>query len=571
MATIGDFDPLNSTVPATKIEVTVSCRNLLDMDTFSKSDPVVVLYVQGLGTKEWREFGRTEVIDNTLNPDFVRKFVLDFFFEEKQNLRFDVYNVDTRSSNLSKHVSTFSDFLGQMFCTLGEIIGSTGSRLERTLSGIPGKKCGSIIFTAEELSNCRDIATMQFCANKLDKKDFFGKSDPFLVFYRSNEDGTFTICHKTEVIKNNLNPVWQPFTIPVRALCNGDYDRTVKVDVYDWDRDGSHDFIGEFTTSYRELSRGQSQFNVYEVLNPKKKGKKKKYINSGTVTLLSFKVESEYTFVDFIRGGTQLNFTVAIDFTASNGNPSQPTSLHYMSPYQMNAYAMALKAVGEIIQDYDSDKLFPAYGFGAKLPPDGKISHAFPLSSNTENPNCVGIDGVLEAYFQSLRTVQLYGPTNFAPVINQVARCAEEVTDGSQYFVLLMITDGVISDMAQTKEAVVNAASLPMSIIIVGVGPAEFDAMEELDGDEVRVSSRGRFAERDIVQFVPFRDYIDRSGNQVLSMARLAKDVLAEIPDQLLSFMKSRGIEPRPPLPATSDSPSVSTTTSTTKERNMHA
>lgn len=63
----------------------------------------------------------------------------------------------------------------------------------------------------------------------------------------------------------------------------------------------------------------------------------------------------------------------------SPGNPSQPTSLHYMSPYQMNAYAMALKAVGEIIQDYDSDKHFPAYGFGAKLPPDGKISHAFPL------------------------------------------------------------------------------------------------------------------------------------------------------------------------------------------------
>lgn len=65
------------------------------------------------------------------------------------------------------------------------------------------------------------------------------------------------------------------------------------------------------------------------------------------------------------------------------GNPSQPTSLHYMNPYQMNAYAMALKAVGEIIQDYDSDKLFPVYGFGAKLPPDGKISHAFPLVRHT--------------------------------------------------------------------------------------------------------------------------------------------------------------------------------------------
>lgn len=61
------------------------------------------------------------------------------------------------------------------------------------------------------------------------------------------------------------------------------------------------------------------------------------------------------------------------------GNPSQPTSLHYMSPYHLNAYALALRAVGEIIQDYDSDKMFPALGFGAKLPPDGRVSHEFPL------------------------------------------------------------------------------------------------------------------------------------------------------------------------------------------------
>lgn len=66
-------------------------------------------------------------------------------------------------------------------------------------------------------------------------------------------------------------------------------------------------------------------------------------------------------------------------YLSQTGNPAQPTSLHYMSPYQLNAYAMALKAVGEIIQDYDSDKMFPALGFGAKLPPDGRISHEFAL------------------------------------------------------------------------------------------------------------------------------------------------------------------------------------------------
>ncbi|CAL8251641.1 unnamed protein product, partial [Arctogadus glacialis] len=298
MATVCDFDPITGSIPATKVEITVSCRNLLDRDTFSKSDPLVVLYTQGVECKQWREFGRTEVIDNTLNPDFVRKYILDYFFEEKQNLRFDVYDIDSKSPDLAKH-----DFLGQVYCTLGEIVGSPASRLDKPLGGIPGKACGTIILSAEELGNCRDCATMKFCANKLDKKDFFGKSDPFMVFYRSNEDGTFTICHKTEVVKNTLNPLWQPFSIPVRALCNGDYDRTIKVEVYDWDRDGSHDFIGEFTTSYKELCRGQNQHNVYEVVNVKKKIKKKRYINSGTVSMLSFSVESEHTFLDYIKGG----------------------------------------------------------------------------------------------------------------------------------------------------------------------------------------------------------------------------------------------------------------------------
>uniref|UniRef100_A0A8C2CFT5 Copine VIII n=1 Tax=Cyprinus carpio TaxID=7962 RepID=A0A8C2CFT5_CYPCA len=383
------------------------------------------------------------------------------------------------------------------------------------------------------LSSCFESVLMQFCGNKLDKKDFFGKSDPFLVFYRSNKDGTFTICHKTEVVKNTLDPVWQAFKIPVRALCNGDYDRAIKIEVYDWDRDGGHDYIGEFSTSYRELSKGHSQFTVWEV----------SHSHFPHVYFTHFCLKYHKCFLKISY--TQINFTVAIDFTASNGNPSQPTSLHYMSPYHLNAYALALRAVGEIIQDYDSDKLFPALGFGAKLPPDGRISHEFPLNGNPENPYCSGIEGVLEAYYQSLKSVRLYGPTYFSPVINHVARYASLVKDGSEYFILLIISDGVISDMAQTKESIINASSLPMSIIIVGVGPAEFDEMIELDGDEVRISSRGRFAERDIVQFVPFRDYIDRRGNHILSMARLAKDVLAEIPDQFLQYVRSRGIKPQ--------------------------
>ena len=47
-----------------------------------------------------------------------------------------------------------------------------------------------------------------------------------------------------------------------------------------------------------------------------------------------------------------------------------------------------------------------------------------------------------------------------------------------------MLTDGAISDMMATKQAVIAASHLPMSIIIVGVGEANFDAMNELDSDD---------------------------------------------------------------------------------------
>ena len=61
--------------------------------------------------------------------------------------------------------------------------------------------------------------------------------------------------------------------------------------------------------------------------------------------------------------------------------------------------------------------------------------------------------------------------------------------------------------MPATRDAIVQASCLPLSIIIVGIGGADFQAMEELDGDEEgtgRLTSKGRAAQRDIVQVGEF-------------------------------------------------------------------
>lgn len=87
---------------------------------------------------------------------------------------------------------------------------------------------------------------------------------------------------------------------------------------------------------------------------------------------------------------------------------------------------------------------------------------------------------------------------------------------------------------------------LPYSIIIVGVGNADFSAMETLDADTVALQSGGVRAQRDIVQFVPFNKFL-AMGDTEIAGNRLAREVLAEIPKQFLSYMQLNNIVPQPP------------------------
>ncbi|XP_066930296.1 copine-9-like isoform X2 [Clytia hemisphaerica] len=517
--------------PLSKIEITIACKNLLDLDVFSKSDPfVIVSMMQG----QWVKIGQTEVMKNELNPTFVKSFTVDYYFEEQQMIKFEVYDEDSSSNNVKNH-----DFLGCFVTSLGSIVGEHGGKVEHPLQNTNYKKksAGTIIIRSEEVGNSTDELLISLCGKNLDKKDFFGKSDPYLIFEKCNEDNSFTKVHKTEIITQNLNPAWKPFRIAVRTLCNGDLQRTIRVSCFDWDNDGSSDFIGSFETSAKELIdyKANNRY-TYELINAKKKAKSKKYKNSGTIHLEQCTVEKKPSFVELMSKGIELNFIVAIDFTASNGEPNRPDSLHYNTQNQPSQYVQALDAIGGVLEDYDTDKRFPAYGFGAKIPPSQTVLHDFALNFNPQNPFCQGVQNIIGAYYHSIRSVQLYGPTNFSPVINNTIRIAQQNPQGKQYFVLMILTDGIITDMNQTKEAIVNAANLPISIIIVGVGTADFSAMDQLDGDDVRVSSKGRSAARDIVQFVPFRDYLTQNRYDPANGVRLAQNVLHELPSQLVEY-----------------------------------
>ena len=103
----------------------------------------------------------------------------------------------------------------------------------------------------------------------------------------------------------------------------------------------------------------------------------------------------------------------------------------------------------------------------------------------------------------------------------------------------MILTNGGIQDVEETIDEIVKGSSLPLSIIIVGLGQEDFSSMIRLDGDtEALYSQRyNKYVDNDMVQFVPYRKF---SNDPMM----LAKETLKEVPEQFLKYMAKKGIIP---------------------------
>ncbi|KAK9072349.1 hypothetical protein SSX86_008783 [Deinandra increscens subsp. villosa] len=542
-----------------QIELSLSASNLRDRDVLSKSDPIAVVYIKGKnGALE--ELGRTEVVLNSLNPHWITKIKVTYCFEMVQTLLFRVYDVDTQFHGPEVKTLKLDDqqYLGECTCHLSQIVTDPKrswttdllSIAESSESTPHRKKLGQLTVYAEVELVSKTTAELTFRCSDLENKDFFSKSDPFLVISKYAASGaTIPIC-RTEVLKNNLKPEWKPIFINISQV--GTKDGPLIIECFNFNSNGKHDLLGKAQKSLAELEKlsdSKKGENLYIPITTGKDHQPK--VLKSQLFVEKYSESIHHTFLDYFFGGCELNFMVAIDFTASNGNPRLPDSLHYIDySGRPNAYQKAIQEVGGVLQFYDHDKLFPAWGFGAR-PIDGPVSHCFNLNgSNGNNPayQVAGIEGIMTAYQQALSNVSLAGPTLFGHVITSAATIASQsmAANEHKYFVLLIITDGVITDLQETMDAIVKASDLPLSILIVGVGGADFKEMEILDadkGDKLQ-SSTGRVASRDIVQFVPFRDV---QGGEM----SVVQSLLAELPSQFLTYMRNNGIQPKTKLPTT--------------------
>jgi hypothetical protein len=483
-------------------------KKLRDLDITSKSDPYATVAMDGGKTN----LGRTETIQNCCDPVWKKSFEVPYFFEARQDFTVSIFDDDGAQGEL----------IGTVTFQLANVMSSAGCKKDFPVS------TGGVLSVAAEVASStgRDTVDIKFEGTRLKNMDLIGKSDPYYRFSRRLPNGELSLIHKSECAENTLEPRWMPVrTQLVSRLTTADFNaKTLVLECFDQDM-SSDESMGSVTFSFQEL------ITAHQTRQPLKLRGATGKDEFGDIVVAQCAITRKPTFADFLRGGLQLNLAVAVDFTASNGDPQTPKSLHYRDPQNPNQYMKAIMSVCDVLMEYDADKQVAAFGFGAQEPmPSNVITHFFHLNMQP-NPYVVGVQGVIDAYAASLNRMRLAGPTNFAPTIDNVRELLAKRSRDT-YTVLLILTDGAITDMVQTKQAIAACGTVPMSIVIVGVGNDEFSNMTELDNDE----NKGQ--KRDLVQFVPFRDFM-RSPP-----AALAAEVLREIPAQVEQWADINGVRP---------------------------
>ena len=424
---------------------------------------------------------------------FNKSFICSYFFEKKQLIDVSLIKDGTQ--------------YGLLNLTLGSIVGSIrsiykGSFNNKIRVNIASEEIGEDNFTL--CCKLSAIYSSSGCS-------FYNPEDKISYIITSNYNKTI---YESESISSSGK--FRDIKIPIYLLKNGFVISFLDCfqESVSYKNESPQQFCQTSNNEYIGIINGNKKINI---------------INNSYI----YKNPS---FLDYIKNGVRIKLSIGIDYTESNLVPSDPNSLHYLGE-NMNDYEQAIQACGMICAYYDYNQQFPVYGFGAFINGRPQANMCFNINFK-DNPEVYTINNVLNEYRNSFNFIRLAGPTNFSPLIQNVVDKIKRENNPIQYHILLILTDGIINDLQQTIDILVEGSFLPLSVIIIGIGEDDFHEMVVLDGDKNPItSSKGVVRKRDLVQFVKFNKFKNNP-------TKLAEEVLEEVPKQLIEYYAMKNIDP---------------------------
>ncbi|KAJ0014024.1 hypothetical protein Pint_20009 [Pistacia integerrima] len=201
------------------------------------------------------------------------------------------------------------------------------------------------------------------------------------------------------MLSQNVN-YKDPFLRISRIVENGDpvpicktEDNPLIIECFDFNSSGNHILLGKIQKSIGDLEKLRQGKTGADFIKPSAHRGREKVLK-GQLFVDKFIEKEQFSFLDYISSGFELNFMVAVDFTT--------------------------------------------WGFGGRTF-DGTISHCFNLNGSSNGFEVEGVEGIMAAYANASHNVSLAGPTLFGQVINITW--------------LHKLLDGVLTDLQETKDA----------------------------------------------------------------------------------------------------------------------
>ena len=449
-------------------------------------------YQIGINFSDQESFYTETVLSHMNLITFNTCYMGSYYFEKQQLLK--VFLLKDNVAN------------GSLNCSLGSIVGRIGSVYKGSLNNQVTLK-----ISAKEISEKASYVDCKLEAIHSSPADTFNNPED-KISYQITAEGKRVYSSESISATGKFNSIKIPTDLLERGFNISILDGYQESITY---RDEN---IQQFCTPTNEVYLG--------VLANNKK------INIYNKSILI----QDVSFIDYIKAGVAIKLSIGIDYTSSNLVPSNPNSLHYQGA-NMNDYEQAIQACGLIVAYYDYNQKFPVYGYGALLNGENEVNMCFNVNFK-QDPEIYTIDNVLKEYRNSFQFLRLAGPTNFYPMIQRVINNIKFENNPLRYHILLILTDGIINDLGQTIDALVEGSFLPLSVIIIGIGNDHFEEMVVLDGDlNPLIDSKGVKRMRDLVQFVPFNKFKN-------DPTKLAEEVLEEIPRQIIEYYTMNNLYP---------------------------
>ena len=470
------------------INITVSAEGLPNSRLFSKKDPMCALFLDG--PKGNREYARTEVCWNSLNPFWVRPFTLGIYPDTSEVLIFMIYDIVNSNASLDKQ-----KLVGSAQIDLVDLLAAKGNHVELELySAHENKVIGKLklIYVDVNMDVYGSIVFNFRLRDLISSGLSLGRASPFFIIQRMiPENSQFINVYKSKILEKTKNPEWYSIELIVQSICGGDLDIPLRFNFLDYLPRKSNDLLGFFDTTLRALMETR-QFSV---------------VNNDGHHVGKFNVEfvqklEHPRFYDYTVRGVKLRPMIAIDFSSTDIDTFYSNRMQHVDT-GLFSYQAAMTDICDSTRRLTEGQSYFGYGFA-----DFPGSKCFPLTMNPEHEDISSIRSLLNAYSIVKKRTLYPKQAPLKPVIQRAREIAKKFWEEDRNVLLLIIlTNGVFCDLQDAIDELVEAENEPIITLMM----AMYGTRRDLESKIVRpngrlVHSNGTKSHRQLINIVVYHD-----------------------------------------------------------------